>query len=122
MHDPTFNAAELAARRTAAEAVLRDFRADLASAPLTSPPNTLMWSMRLASALDGLLEIPAAPEVPPASYVRPDRSAELTPSDLMTALSALADGQMYRRNHPSDDDRRLAIRYGSLAYRLGMDA
>jgi hypothetical protein len=47
--------AELAARRTAAEAVLADFRADLASAPLTSPPPMGTWALRLATALGDLL-------------------------------------------------------------------
>jgi hypothetical protein len=47
--------AELAARATAAEAVLADFRADLASAPLTSPPPMTTWALRLSGALNDLL-------------------------------------------------------------------
>ena len=48
--------AELAARRTAAAAVLADFRADLPSAPLTSPPPMASWALRLASALGDVLD------------------------------------------------------------------
>ena len=49
--------AELAARRTAAEAVLADYRAALASAPLTKPPGR-EWMFRLASVLEDLLAAP----------------------------------------------------------------
>ena len=45
--------AELA-RRTAAAAVLADYRAALASAPLSSPPGR-EWMLRLASVLEDLL-------------------------------------------------------------------
>ena len=48
-------APELAARYTAASAALADFRADLASAPLTSPPPMAAWALRLASALGTVL-------------------------------------------------------------------
>src|ERR1019366_8745608 len=47
--------AELAARATAAETVLADFRADFASAPLTSPPPMTTWALRLSGALNDLL-------------------------------------------------------------------
>jgi hypothetical protein len=47
--------AELAARVTAAEAVLADFRAALASAPLTSPPPMGFYAFRLADLLGDLL-------------------------------------------------------------------
>jgi hypothetical protein len=46
--------AELNARRTAAAAVLGDYKAALASAALTSPPGR-EWMLRLASALEDLL-------------------------------------------------------------------
>jgi hypothetical protein len=46
--------AELAARRTAAAAVLANYRAAMASAPLTSPPGR-EWMLRLASVLGDLL-------------------------------------------------------------------
>ena len=46
--------AELAARRTAAAAVLADYRAAVASAPLTNPPGR-EWMLRLASVLESLL-------------------------------------------------------------------
>jgi len=46
--------AELAARRTAAAAVLADYRAALASAPLCKPPGR-EWMLRLASVLGDLL-------------------------------------------------------------------
>lgn len=51
--------AELAARRTAAAAVLADYRAAMASAPLSKPPGR-EWMLRLASVLDDLLTAPAA--------------------------------------------------------------
>jgi hypothetical protein len=47
--------AELAARRTAAAAVLADYRAAAASAPLSRPPGR-EWTLRLASMLDLLLD------------------------------------------------------------------
>jgi hypothetical protein len=50
--------AELNARRAAAAAVLDDYKATLASAPLSSPPGR-EWMLRLASALEDVL---AAPE------------------------------------------------------------
>ena len=46
--------AELNARRTAAAAVLGDYKAALASAPLTNPPGR-EWMLRLASVLGDLL-------------------------------------------------------------------
>jgi len=48
--------AELNARRTAAAAVLADYKAALASAPLTSPPGR-EWMLRLASVLGDLLDV-----------------------------------------------------------------
>ncbi|HET9969810.1 MAG TPA: hypothetical protein VFQ68_16365 [Streptosporangiaceae bacterium] len=56
--------AELAARRTAAAAVLGDYRAALASAPLTQPPGR-EWMLRLADALGMLLDGLAAVLGPP---------------------------------------------------------
>jgi hypothetical protein len=47
--------AELAARRTAAAAVLADYRAAAASAPLSRPPGP-EWTLRLASMLSLLLD------------------------------------------------------------------
>ena len=46
--------AELNARRTAAAAVLGDYKAAVASAPLTNPPGR-EWMLRLASVLEDLL-------------------------------------------------------------------
>ena len=46
--------AELNARRTAATEVLGNYKAALASAPLTTPPGR-EWMLRLASALEDLL-------------------------------------------------------------------
>jgi hypothetical protein len=48
--------AELNARRTAAAAVLADYKAAVASAPVTSPPGR-EWMLRLASVLGDLLEV-----------------------------------------------------------------
>jgi hypothetical protein len=55
--------AELSARRTAAAAVLADYRAELASAPLTKPPGR-EWMLRLAEALGMLLDGLADEDVP----------------------------------------------------------
>ena len=49
------NGAELAARVTAAQACLDDFRADLASAPLLAPPPMATWALRLATELGDVL-------------------------------------------------------------------
>jgi hypothetical protein len=48
--------AELAARRTAAAALVADFRAEAARHPLTRPPDG-SWALRLALAVDQLLEV-----------------------------------------------------------------
>jgi hypothetical protein len=48
--------AELNARRTAAAAVLGDYKAALASAPLGSPPGR-EWMLRLASVVSDLLAV-----------------------------------------------------------------
>ena len=53
---PLGDVAELNARRTAAAAVLGDYKAALASAPLASPPGR-EWMLRLASALEDLLAV-----------------------------------------------------------------
>ena len=53
--------AELNARRTAAAAVLADYKAALASAPLTSPP-AREWMFRLASVLGDLLDVLGGPD------------------------------------------------------------
>ena len=53
--------AELNARRTAAAAVLADYKAALASAPLTNPPGR-EWMLRLASVLGDLLEVLGGPD------------------------------------------------------------
>ena len=53
--------AELNARRTAAAAVLADYKAALASAPLASPPGR-EWMLRLASVLEDLLAVLGGPD------------------------------------------------------------
>ena len=50
------DAMELNSRRTAAAAVLADYRAALASAPLNKPPGH-EWMLRLASVLGDLLDV-----------------------------------------------------------------
>jgi hypothetical protein len=47
---------ELNARRTAAAAVLADYKAEVASAPLTRPPGR-EWMLRLASVLEDLVAV-----------------------------------------------------------------
>lgn len=53
---PLGDVAELNARRTAAAAVLGDYKAALASAPVTQPPGR-EWMLRLASVLEDLLDV-----------------------------------------------------------------
>ena len=55
--------ADLSARRTAAAAVLADYRAALASAPLSKPPGR-EWMLRLADALGMVLDGLAAGDEP----------------------------------------------------------
>ena len=55
------DAAELNARRTAAAAVLGDYKAALASAPLASPPGR-EWMLRLVSVLEDLLAVLGGPD------------------------------------------------------------
>jgi hypothetical protein len=64
--------AELAARRTAAAAVLGDYRAELASAPLTRPPGR-EWMLRLASVLGDLLAALGEPDGATEDTQRLDR-------------------------------------------------
>ena len=66
--------AELNARRTAA-AVLGDYKAALASAPVTQPPGR-EWMLRLASVLEDLLEVleDQADEDQDGGYVCPETS------------------------------------------------
>lgn len=54
---------ELSARSTTAAAVLADYRAELASVPLTKPPGR-EWMLRLADALGLLLDGLAADDEP----------------------------------------------------------
>ena len=58
---PLGDVAELNARRTAAAAVLGDYQAALASAPLASPPGR-EWMLRLASVLEDLLAVLGGPD------------------------------------------------------------
>lgn len=77
---------EAEARRTAAAAVLADFRRALASAPLGSPPGR-EWMFRLADALESVL----------------GAGAENTRPDLVEVLGrALADAAGYREARGSD--------------------
>ena len=47
---------ELAARRTAAAAILTDYHVETALAPLSRPPDAALWAGRLAAALAMLLD------------------------------------------------------------------
>ena len=47
---------ELAARRTATAAILADFHNELATAPLTQPPDMALWAFRLSGALGTILD------------------------------------------------------------------
>jgi hypothetical protein len=79
--------AELEARRTAAAAVLADYRAELASAPISRPPGR-EWMLRLADALGGLLTV-----LHQAVILGQDQAA--------TALDALDVASEYRRYRAS---------------------
>jgi hypothetical protein len=80
--------AELAARRTAAAAVLGDFRAACASAPVTSPPPMGSWALRLASSLGDLLAGLSRSALP---------APALTAEQLGVLRQALADAAGWRR-------------------------
>jgi hypothetical protein len=111
--------AELAARRTAAAAVLADYRAALHSAPLSRPPGR-EWMLRLADALGGVLDTPGV-------CLDEDQAATV-----LAALEDAAEGIRERaaycsacRTHPADlcdetaDQLRRAEAYDALAARLG---
>ena len=65
---------ELAARRTAAAAVLADYGDAVASAPLTRPPGR-EWMFRLADALGLVLDGLADADVTTGSHVAPDSAS-----------------------------------------------
>jgi hypothetical protein len=139
------SAAEVAARRTAAAAVLADFRADLRAAPLTSPPPMTIWALRLASVLGDVLAAQVTdptntadrqpPQPSAASHVRADRSAYLTPDDTMTVIGALTDGVRWQASRMArcpacraglvcgqhDDCDRLIASLRAVSGRLGDD-
>ena len=125
MPDPTHAPdPELAARRVASDALLRDFERAAADGLNTGPqPDWANWAHRLAVEVRRLLEVTApaatgtAPVPPTASYVRADRVAVLTAADTVTALQALDDAQRYRGRMRDADSRRAAVRFGSLAFR-----
>jgi hypothetical protein len=73
--------AELAARRTAAAAVLADYRAALAAAPLSRPPGR-EWMLRLADTLGELLDA-----LGPAVVLDQDQAATV-----LAALDDASDG------------------------------
>jgi hypothetical protein len=119
--------AELAARRTAAAAVLGDFRAACASAPVTSPPPMGTWALRLASALGDLLAGLSRAELP---------APELTAERREALARALSDAISYRDpsgsctdclEHPAGlcddhaDDLDRTDEYLALAGALGIE-
>ena len=73
--------AELAARQTAAAAVLADYRAAVASAPLSRPPGR-EWMLRLAAVLGDLLDM-----LGPAVVLDADHAATV-----LAALDDASDG------------------------------
>jgi hypothetical protein len=75
--------AELAARRTAAAAVLADYRRELHSAPLSKPPGR-EWMLRLADVLGDLL-------------AALDPVVALGQGQAVTAVGALGVAAEYRR-------------------------
>jgi hypothetical protein len=79
--------AELEARRTAAVAVLADYRQELHAAPLSRPPGR-EWMLRLADVLGGLLAVL-------------DSVVALDQDQAATALDALDFAAEYRRYQAS---------------------
>ena len=67
---------DLAARRAAAASVLADYRRELESAPLSSPPGR-EWMLRLASVLGDLLSALTRAEGPPLTTTETAGDAEL---------------------------------------------
>jgi hypothetical protein len=79
--------AELGARHTAAAAVLADYQAELASAPLSKSPGR-EWMLRLAEVLGNLLAVL-------------DSAVVLDQDQAATALDALEVAMEYRRYRAS---------------------
>ena len=94
--------AELAARRTAAAAVLADFRRDLASAPRTSPPPMATWALRLADVLGQLLD-----EMPRAAEPVPTRDRTRRAAALLAEVPA---SQRAAEGHRDDDEAAAVAR------------
>jgi hypothetical protein len=84
--------AELNARRTAAAAVLADYRAAVASAPLAKPPGR-EWMLRLASVLDELLA---------GLDGLGSATVTLTRDQGATVARALADAEKYRMREAAE--------------------
>jgi hypothetical protein len=110
--------AELAARVTAAQAVLADYQAAMREFTLgaVADVDALSWSLRLGQHLQQLVDgVDAAAVSQPqatTSHVRPDGSAWITHADLLTVLGGLADAREFT-------DPASAARYAALARQLG---
>ncbi|HWG62539.1 MAG TPA: hypothetical protein VG253_12575 [Streptosporangiaceae bacterium] len=100
--------AELAARVTAAAAVLADYQREAAAADVAG---RAMWGARLADTLGYLL---AGLAQPASAGVLPDGSAWLTAADVGTVLGALHECAV-----AAGPDRQ--PRYAALARALGGD-
>jgi hypothetical protein len=100
--------AELEARRSAAAALIADFRAEVARHSLSQPADG-SWALRLALAVEQLLG--HAPEGP-GSLVRIDGSDVIAPADMGVLIRALRDAREF-------SDPASGARYASLARTLG---
>lgn len=117
--------AELAARRTAAAAVLADYRRELHTAPLSRPPGR-EWMLRLAEELGSVL---AALDAEPASGGLDDRQRQMLGSALADAVAFRDPAGFCPRCAASpaglcDDhatDRDLTGAYLALARELGIE-
>ena len=134
--------AETLARRTAACAVLEDFRRLTAAGAVTTGPMWQHWACRLAAELGHVLGVPPAEGdvrgSRTASGVDPGGVATIVPQDLGTVLGALRDAARLHEERATSwcprcrpcprglceehlADAAAAVAYLSLGFRLGDD-
>ena len=111
---------EVGRRVTAAAAIRADFERALGeSLRGRHEADWLPWCMRLAQALQSVIEILTGPS-PVVTVVLPSGDAFLTAADVLTVLGALSDARWYRARAAAGDPDPSA-RYAALARSLGDD-